>query len=440
MAMRRTSRFIGFVAAAALASTLMVVGPGGERSDAQTTVLYDEAVSGDISGDRLNPLSLTLSPGSNLLNGSVGGSERDYVTVNVPAGHELHALDLADYQAPDNQRSFIGIQTGTTFTEDAFGADAANLLGFMLFASSDEGSDILPAIGSGMGAQGFTGALAAGDYTFWIQELTPSAVGYSFDLQVRALPVATCFGMDVTIDMNQNGGDGTGTPGNDVILGTPGNDMIDGMGGADIICGEAGNDTINGGDDKDFIFGGEGDDFMVGGEGNDRIRGQQGNDRIDGENGNDFLFGGTGEDTINGGDGKDFLGGFGGIDTINGGNGNDRVFGGFGADIIDGGSGNDEINGLIGNDTINGGDGDDIIRGDQGKDTINGDAGNDDLAGGNAEDTINGGDGDDIVAGGRANDGLSGGEGEDTCAGNRGDDFEDGTCETSFSIEVIIDG
>jgi Ca2+-binding RTX toxin-like protein len=292
-------------------------------------------------------------------------------------------------------------------------------------------------------------------------------------------PEAFCADLLVTINMNTNGGNGTGTAGNDVILGTPGPDVINALGGVDVICGEGGNDIIDGGDDNDgidggagndvinggagndiilgeggedvidggtgddrisggddldTIVGGEGDDEMFGGAGNDRIRGNQGRDLIEGQEGNDFLYGGIDEDTINGGPGNDEIGGFGGIDTLNGGDGKDKIFGGFGADIISGGPGNDTILGLIGNDTINGDDGNDKLFGDNGRDTIFGGNGNDVIQGGNSLDTIDGGNGDDEVSGGKANDTLRGGVGQDTCIGNLGTDTADSTCEVIFGV------
>ena len=147
-------------------------------------VLFDESVDGEITGDATNPLALDLANGSNVVNGTVVGGDIDYVTVNVPEGHVLSAIDLLSYESIENTQSFIGIQAGTIFTEPPVDTVVGNLLGFTLFGVASEGSNILPAIGSGEGAQGFTTPLAAGDYTFWIQETGPNPANYSLDMVV----------------------------------------------------------------------------------------------------------------------------------------------------------------------------------------------------------------------------------------------------------------
>ena len=204
-----------------------------------------------------------------------------------------------------------------------------------------------------------------------------------------------CDGKLVTIDMNLNGGLGTGTAGDDVILGTP---------GADTILGLAGDDTICAGGDADTV------------------RGGPGADKILGEAGNDSIFGGGGDDVIDGGNGDDVIRGQGGSDTIAGGAGNDTIDGLGAADTIDGGGGDDTISGQNGADVINGGAGADTIKGQTGPDTLNGDGGDDMLFGGNGDDT------------------LSGGPGTDKCAGNLGpnDMAETATCESTPGVESMF--
>ncbi len=146
-----------------------------------TAVIYDEATEGDITDDATNPLTLALGVGSNVISGEVVAGDLDYVTVNVPEGYVLSSLELANYESADDV-AFIGIQEGTVFTEPPTDTDAANLLGFTLFGADGEGTDILPAIGSGAGSQGFAPPLEAGNYTFWIQQTGTDVVAYSFDL------------------------------------------------------------------------------------------------------------------------------------------------------------------------------------------------------------------------------------------------------------------
>jgi hypothetical protein len=54
---------------------------------------------------------------------------------------------------------------------------------------SSVGTDFLPEIGNGFGSQGFTGSLAAGTYTFWMQETSGALGTYSWDFVVSAAPV-----------------------------------------------------------------------------------------------------------------------------------------------------------------------------------------------------------------------------------------------------------
>jgi len=156
-------------------------GDTGDTDTGAPGALYDESVDGEITDDPTNPLSLALGNGSNIINGAVIAGDIDYVTVNVPEGYVLSEIELADYDSVDDL-AFIGIQRGTVFTEPPVETNVANLLGFTLFGIDTEGTDILPNIGSGEGAQGFTAPLEAGDYTFWIQQTGPDTVGYSFDL------------------------------------------------------------------------------------------------------------------------------------------------------------------------------------------------------------------------------------------------------------------
>jgi|GEM_PF-6808193 len=200
-------------------------------------------------------------------------------------------------------------------------------------------------------------------------------------------PVRTlCDGREVTVNMNENGGNGNGTNGNDVILGTPGDDVINGFGGDDRICAEGGRDRVFGGAGADRIFGGFGIDYLYGEAGRDTLDGQGGSDRMYGGSGGDLMLGGSGADRMFGGDANDEMRGMGGQDFMWGGNGNDLMQGNFQTDNMRGGSGNDTMFGA------------------GGKDTLFGDAGNDALNGGANTDHLNGGSGTDSAHGGRGKD------------------------------------
>ena len=153
------------------------------------TALFDEATDGDIIGDLNNPLPLQLAGGDNLVNGTVVASDLDYLTINVPAGSELTAIQLEEYTAVDSTDnvSFIGIQAGSVFTEPNVDTAVENLLGFVLFGGELEDNDILAEMGLGEGAQGFTPPLQEGDYTFWIQETGENLVTYSLNFVVEEI-------------------------------------------------------------------------------------------------------------------------------------------------------------------------------------------------------------------------------------------------------------
>lgn len=148
---------------------------------------YSEALNGDLSNNWLAPSTFVLDQGLNTLTGTVSSSDRDYVTFTILAGYILEALTLEDYSSASGL-SFIGIQSGTTFTEPPTGTDVANLLGYAHFGPAVEGMDILPEIGTGAGAAGFIPPLSAGSYTLWIQETGGATRGYTFSLEITAVP------------------------------------------------------------------------------------------------------------------------------------------------------------------------------------------------------------------------------------------------------------
>jgi hypothetical protein len=81
--------------------------------------------------------------------------------------------------------AFIGIQAGTTFTTPANNPDVTVILGYA-HMGLPTGVDYLPIMGTGPEAIGFTPPLPAGSYTFWIQQINPQSVAYSFNAIVSA--------------------------------------------------------------------------------------------------------------------------------------------------------------------------------------------------------------------------------------------------------------
>ncbi len=163
-----------------LLGTALAIAPG-----LAAAASYDEAVNGDISGNRLAPTSLSLDPGSNPISGSVIAGDLDYLTVHVPAGYALAQLVLTSFVSTDDI-AFMAIQSGAQFTETT-SPNVANLLGWSHFMLP-VGVNYLALMGAGLGAIGFTGPLPAGDYTLWIQQTGAQSVGYGFNAVVTAAP------------------------------------------------------------------------------------------------------------------------------------------------------------------------------------------------------------------------------------------------------------
>lgn len=178
---------------------LPVMALGALLSSGAWAASYDEALSGDISGDRLQPTRLILAAGGNLVSGrygraDAGGIDVDYLRITLPAGHALTALEVLPGTTHGGGRSFIGVQAGTQLTVTRTAAEPADLLGYAHFTAVSSPLDILAdmgdPLGEGFGAQGFAPPLDGADYTFWIMETQASeAFDYRFNFQVSAVPL-----------------------------------------------------------------------------------------------------------------------------------------------------------------------------------------------------------------------------------------------------------
>jgi len=165
--------------------------------------IYDEAVSGDLSNNQAAPTALTLTPGSNSIIGTVNGfppgtDPQDWVSFTIPSGFVMTSYVNSKYGSADDQ-GFTGFQSGSSFSGDPFvagsyagyahfGTDATNPLP----PSSTVGVNLLPLMANpsfSVGATGFTRPLAAGTYTFLIQQGDPSTTSYQFDMNVRSVSV-----------------------------------------------------------------------------------------------------------------------------------------------------------------------------------------------------------------------------------------------------------
>jgi hypothetical protein len=159
--------------------------------------IYNESVSGDLSNSGLAPTLLTISLGSNDLFGTTGKTgtviDRDYFAFTVPQGAELTAITVlpGTMTLGTLGDSFIGLESGPQMTVSTAATTAAGLLGWDHYGTGDIGVNILPLMGTGLGATGFTGPLPAGTYSFWVQEASAGTVPYGLEFTVATPEPAT---------------------------------------------------------------------------------------------------------------------------------------------------------------------------------------------------------------------------------------------------------
>src|SRR6266446_3052138 len=168
--------------------------------------IYNEAVSGDLSNDKAAPTALTLTPGFNSVIGTVAGfpqfggtDPQDWVSFTIPTGFVMTSYVNARYNSSDDQ-GFTGFQFGSSFLLDEF--TAGSYAGYAHFGtgatnpdasppSSTVGVNLLPLMADpsfAPGTTGFTPPLAAGTYTFLIQQGNPVTTNYRFNMAVRPVP------------------------------------------------------------------------------------------------------------------------------------------------------------------------------------------------------------------------------------------------------------
>jgi PEP-CTERM motif len=167
-------------------------------------IIFDEAVSGDLSNNPLAPTALTLTPGSNSVIGSVNGfppgtDAQDWVSFTIPAGFVMTSYVNSKYVSADDQ-GFTGFQVGSSFSGDVFTEGSyAGYAHFGFAATNPDGTppsttvgvDLLPLMANpsfAPGATGFSPPLHAGTYTFLIQQGNPTTTSYQFDMNVRSVP------------------------------------------------------------------------------------------------------------------------------------------------------------------------------------------------------------------------------------------------------------
>lgn len=157
-------------------------------SNAQSAV-YDESVAGDFSNSGANPTVVDVGLGSNLISGTTGsattGTDPDYFSITVPSGLQLSSLTVLPGTTVGGDVTFIGVQRGAQVTVPTDALTADGLLGWAHYGPGNINRDILPRIGRGdQGATGFTGPLGPGTYSFWVQDLSFTAITYHYDLRL----------------------------------------------------------------------------------------------------------------------------------------------------------------------------------------------------------------------------------------------------------------
>ncbi|MFL6451046.1 MAG: PEP-CTERM sorting domain-containing protein [Bryobacteraceae bacterium] len=156
--------------------------------------VYRESVSGDLSNSGLTPTVLPVSVGSNQIFGTTGrvtATDRDYFTITVPTGLQISEILELGGTAVGDAVSFFGIQRGSQVTVPTNAATADGLLGWTHYGPVTSETDIMPELQvPAEGSTGFTGALPAGNYAFWIQDFGAGTFSYAFDVRLTAATTA----------------------------------------------------------------------------------------------------------------------------------------------------------------------------------------------------------------------------------------------------------
>ena len=173
----------------AVASLVMAPIAGMAAAD----VVYDEAIDGELSADPNAPTFISVGEGDNTVIAVTDqdGDDRDIFTFNVADGYQLVGviLDIFNTNTGDpNNLGFIGFSAGDVLGTDPLAPDPTALLGYALVDEGDSGTDIFDVMAQGGGAQGYDGPLGAGDYTFWLQETSPSADDWAVTFVINQVP------------------------------------------------------------------------------------------------------------------------------------------------------------------------------------------------------------------------------------------------------------
>ena len=163
-------------------------------------LMYDESVSGDLSGDYQAPSILTITNGENILTGSVGNNgntgghpdfspnnDGDYFTFSMADGLRIESIRVVSYTSNKSvgNGSFFGYKAGVSSFP---GQNFSDIDGYALF--SDTRNDLLSdPPNTSINAN----SLPSGDYALWIEEINDTVVNYSLSFNVVPEPSTAVF-------------------------------------------------------------------------------------------------------------------------------------------------------------------------------------------------------------------------------------------------------
>ena len=171
-----------------LASFVLLAWLPFAAASAGALTIYDESVSGDLSGDPAAPTALAFDVGSNRVIGSVTtpADTRDYLTFTIEAGQSLTGI-LLDAYAPFDT-TFQAINSGATSFIPS-GGTSGSFLGSSHLNGGSVGNDVLPLMAAlPFGGIGFTIPLGPGTYSYLIQQTGPEVTQYTLDFQIVPEP------------------------------------------------------------------------------------------------------------------------------------------------------------------------------------------------------------------------------------------------------------
>lgn len=163
---------------------------------ANTAIIHDESVDGDLSTDPSNPTPLVFALGGNTILGTVsnpGTPDRDYLTFTIPAGQVLTALNLLAL-TPDNL-AFTAFNSGPTSFVPS-GSTSGSFLAGIHIGAAEVGSNLMPLFVTNSVTTNSlpTPSLGPGTYSFIIQQTSnvvqPYTLEFVLETQTAAHPFA----------------------------------------------------------------------------------------------------------------------------------------------------------------------------------------------------------------------------------------------------------